>query len=84
MRRSIKLLWATSECESRTKAAQPFSIDRDLAAGTWQVVLGSDGRPEWVETGPEGRRMLTGEPGASFARRVGAKLLSWLPIEGLL
>ena len=60
------------------------AIDRDLAAGTWQVVLGSDGRPEWVETGPEGRRMLTGEPGASFARRVGAKLLSWLPIEGLL
>jgi putative cardiolipin synthase len=60
------------------------AIDRDLAAGTWQVVLGSDGRLEWVETGPEGRRMLSGEPGASLMRRLGAKLLSWLPIEGLL
>jgi len=60
------------------------ALDRDLEEGAWQVVLGSDGRLEWVETGPEGRRMLTGEPGASIARRVGAKLLSWLPIEGLL
>ena len=60
------------------------AIDRDLAAGTWQVVLGSDGRLEWVETGADGRSMLGHEPGASLARRLGAKLLSWLPIEGLL
>jgi hypothetical protein len=48
------------------------------------VVLGSDGALAWVEQGADGTRTLTGEPGASLARRLGAKVLSWLPLEGLL
>ncbi len=60
------------------------AIERDLPAATWRVVLGPDGEPRWIETGADGTTTLVGEPGASFARRLGAKLLSWLPIEGLL
>jgi len=60
------------------------ALERDLPMGAWRVVLGADGELQWVEESAEGRRVLTGEPGSSLARRLGAKLLSWLPIEGLL
>ena len=60
------------------------ALERDLPMGAWRVVLGAEGELQWVERSAEGRRVLTGEPGASLARRLGAKLLSWLPIEGLL
>jgi putative cardiolipin synthase len=60
------------------------ALERDLPATAWRVVLGSDGALEWWEQGADGTRTLTGEPGASLARRLGAKVLSWLPLEGLL
>lgn len=60
------------------------ALERDLPAAAWRVVLGSDGALAWVEQGADGTRTLTGEPGAGLARRLGAKVLSWLPLEGLL
>jgi putative cardiolipin synthase len=59
-------------------------IDRDLLAATYRLGLAADGRLQWEEQTAAGPVVHAAEPGAGLLRRVGAKLLSWLPIEGLL
>ena len=59
-------------------------IDRDLAATTYRLTLAADGALQWEEAGAGGAVVHRSDPKASLLRRVGAQVLSWLPIEGLL
>jgi cardiolipin synthase C len=60
-------------------------FDSGLALHAYQVRLSTNGRHlEWVDTGPQGIRTLTTEPGAGLWRRTLVKLLSVLPIDWLL
>ena len=59
-------------------------LDRELLATTYRLALTEDGALQWVETTAEGEQVHTTEPKASWLRRVGAEVLSWLPIEDLL
>ncbi|MFM7507780.1 MAG: phospholipase D family protein [Rubrivivax sp.] len=59
-------------------------IDRDLLAATYRLSLAVDGRLQWEEQTATGPVIHDAEPDAGLLRRVGAKLLSWLPIEDLL
>jgi putative cardiolipin synthase len=43
-----------------------------------------DGELQWLEQGAQGQRLYTQEPHAGFWRRLAVRLLSLLPIEGLL
>jgi len=51
----------------------------------FEVRLAPDGRSlRWVERTPDGEVIRTREPGASLARRIFVRVLSWLPVEWLL
>ncbi|MFN8896240.1 MAG: phospholipase D-like domain-containing protein, partial [Betaproteobacteria bacterium] len=60
------------------------SIERDLLAATYRLSLAADGRLLWEEQTAAGPVVHEAEPGAGLLRRVGARILSWLPIEDLL
>lgn len=70
-----------SEALARTVSE---GLDRDLPATTYRVTLAADGSLQWVEAGAGGAQVYDAEPKASLLLRVGARLLSWFPIEGLL
>jgi putative cardiolipin synthase len=74
-------LTADSEALARTLTE---GLDRDLAATTYRLTLAADGALQWIETGASGEQVHVSEPKASLLRRMGARVLSWLPIEGLL
>ena len=38
----------------------------------------------WIERGPQGERTYTWDPQAGVGRRLGVRLVSWLPIEWML
>ena len=59
-------------------------IERDLPTATYRLVLAADGTLQWLESGAGGPVVHTGEPHAGLLRRMAARVLSWLPIEGLL
>lgn len=66
---------------SRELAAQ---VERDLPEGAYRLSLTASGELQWEERGPAGRVVHAREPEAGLLRRVGAQVLSWLPIEALL
>lgn len=70
-----------SEAMARTVSE---GIDRDLPATAYRVTLAADGSLQWLEAGAGGTQVYDAEPKASLLLRVGARVLSWLPIEGLL
>ena len=74
-------LTVDSETLARTLTA---GIDRDLAATTYRLTLAADGALQWEEAGAGGTVVHRAEPKAGLLRRLGAGVLSWLPIEGLL
>ena len=74
-------LTVDSEALARTLTE---GLDRDLPATTYRLTLAADGELQWIETGASGEQVHVSEPKASFLRRVGAGVLSWLPIEGML
>ena len=60
-------------------------FDSGLVQRAYEVRLSADGgHLEWVDTTAQGTRVLRTEPGASLWRRTLVKLLSVLPIDGLL
>jgi len=59
-------------------------FDQDIRQHAYQVQLSDDGRLYWLEQRGEQVLRVDQEPGASFWRRVGVTLMSWLPIEWLL
>jgi putative cardiolipin synthase len=59
-------------------------IDTDLQTTTYRLRLSTNGNVQWVEAGAQGEQVYTTEPKAGLLRRMGARVLSWLPIEGLL
>ena len=61
------------------------AITRDMTAATWRVSLSREGTLQWLETRADGTQQVhEREPGAPLLRRLGARVLSWLPIDGLL
>ena len=64
--------------------AMSAGIVRDLPSATYRLALADDGALRWLETGVDGQTVHTGEPRSGWLRRAGARVLSWLPIEGLL
>src|SRR5690606_6935763 len=56
----------------------------EIPAHAYQVKLNQAGRIYWVEQGDKGVQTHTSEPNTSVWRRVSVRLISWLPIEGLL
>jgi putative cardiolipin synthase len=60
------------------------ALDRHLADVAYEVRLAADGRIEWAEHTETGEIIHRREPKAGAARRIGVRMLSWLPIEWLL
>jgi putative cardiolipin synthase len=61
------------------------SFDTIIPRAAWEVRLGSDGASlVWIEQTADGERRFDVEPGASWARRTGVRMMSILPIEWLL
>ncbi len=56
----------------------------EIPAHAYQVKLNQAGRIYWVEQGDKVVQTHTSEPNTSVWRRVSVRLISWLPIEGLL
>lgn len=71
------------DSEALTRALAD-GIERDLEGATYRLKVSEDGALQWVETGPQGQTVHASEPEAGLLRRAGARVLSWLPIEGLL
>jgi cardiolipin synthase C len=61
------------------------SFEMEVPLSAYRVEFGPNGRLRWVEL-REGAAPIyhTREPGASLGRRIAVRLLSWLPIDGLL
>jgi putative cardiolipin synthase len=59
-------------------------IDRELLDTSYKVTLAADGSLQWTERNASGERVHASEPKTSLLRRVGARVLSWVPIEGML
>jgi putative cardiolipin synthase len=57
------------------------ALDRAAPARAWQVTLDADGDLQWLDGTAT---PLTHDPETGLPRRVGVKLMSWLPIEWLL
>jgi hypothetical protein len=55
-----------------------------LERAAYEVRVAEDGELEWVERGAAGEVRHRSEPRAGFGRRLGAGLLSILPLESLL
>lgn len=71
--------------ESKALAGRMSEVlDRELPLVAYQVREAAGGGVEWVSRDQNGERIYTSEPEAPFKRRVAARLLSLLPIEGLL
>jgi cardiolipin synthase C len=60
------------------------TLDRKLAASAYEVRLAADGELEWIEQTGAGELRYRSEPKAGLGRRFSVRILSWLPIEGLL
>lgn len=56
----------------------------EIPAHAYEVKLTEIGRIYWIEQRDAGVQTYTSEPNSSVWRRVSTRLLSWLPIEGLL
>ena len=56
----------------------------EIPAHAYQVKSMQNGRIYWTEQQAAGVKTYTTEPNSSLWRRVGVRMLSWLPIEGLL
>lgn len=66
-----------------SKAARNFETETPQRA--YEVVLAKDGRLNWIEQCPDGRRVIhRTEPGMSLFQRSGIRLMSHMPIEWLL
>jgi putative cardiolipin synthase len=50
----------------------------------YQLRLGPQGQLQWLDGASEPPRVLETEPGTSLWRRLGVRVLSWLPIDWLL
>ena len=60
-------------------------LDRDLALAAYQVHVGERRGLQWTTDSANGEpRRHDSEPGVGLARKLGVRLLSLLPIEGLL
>ncbi len=63
---------------------QHATLDRKLPAVAYELRLAADGELEWIEQTGSGELSHRSEPRAGLGRRIGARILSWLPIEWLL
>lgn len=70
-----------SEAMARSLAE---GIDRELLDTSYRLTLAADGSLQWTERDASGERVYASEPKTGLLRRVGARVLSWLPIEGML
>jgi putative cardiolipin synthase len=59
-------------------------LDQDLRTAAYQVRCNDAGRLEWTISDASGERRFQSEPGASWKRRLGVRLLSLLPVERYL
>jgi putative cardiolipin synthase len=60
------------------------TLDDGLAERAYEVRLAPDGSLFWIEQTPQGALRFDTEPGTGFWRRLGVRILSWLPIDWLL
>ena len=61
----------------------PETLDRDLAQNAYRVELEGN-RLGWVTREGDKEVRYDSEPEASLSKRIKVRVLSWLPIEGLL
>jgi putative cardiolipin synthase len=60
------------------------TLDDGLADRAYEVRLAPDGSIYWIEQKQGGALRYDTEPGTGFWRRLGVRILSWLPIDWLL
>jgi putative cardiolipin synthase len=59
-------------------------LHSSFADSAYEVHLAQDGSLYWIERKPDGAVRYDKEPHTSFWRRLGVRLMSWLPIDWLL
>jgi putative cardiolipin synthase len=60
-------------------------LDQQIEQRAYQVVLAQDGEAlEWIERTPHGEVRYDTEPKTSWLKRLGVRVMQWLPIEWLL
>ncbi len=59
-------------------------FDERLEAHAYRVVIGADGRLNWLQATPEGTIVHDGEPEAGLLRWLGAGIFAILPLDWLL
>jgi len=58
------------------------NMEKDFdPANSYRVTLDEHGKLTWTAEGPAGPEVWSRDPGASWWQRVGARLISWIPIE---
>jgi len=65
-------------------AAVEDAFTRQIPAQSYQVKLDAQGRLHWLEPTSDGVVRHDTEPGTTWWKRTGVRLMSWLPIEWLL
>ena len=65
-------------------AAVEDAFTRQIPAQYYQVKLDAQGRLHWLEPTSDGVVRHDTEPGTTWWKRTGVRLMSWLPIEWLL
>jgi putative cardiolipin synthase len=60
------------------------AFESDIPANAYELGLDENGQIYWLERVNDEQRRLDSEPGASLLKKLGIRLLSWLPIEWLL
>jgi putative cardiolipin synthase len=68
----------------RLADALSSGLDQTLERTSYEVVLGKNGKLEWVERTDQGEVPYHSEPNTGFFRRLGVGFMSLLPIEGML
>lgn len=60
------------------------TMDANLKKYAYKLVLNQDNQINWIKNVPDGTKIYNKEPRMKWWQRAGIKMISWLPIEGMM
>lgn len=60
------------------------TMDANLKKYAYKLVLNPDNQINWIKNVPNGTKIYNKEPRMKWWQRAGIKMISWLPIEGMM
>ncbi|MCH4244508.1 phospholipase D family protein [Acinetobacter gerneri] len=60
------------------------TMDANLKKYAYKLVLNPDNQINWIKSVPNGTKIYNKEPRMKWWQRAGIKMISWLPIEGMM